>query len=384
MLSAQPRNDFSSEHQQFRETVRRFFRNEVDPHIKEWEKAGTFDPSIFRKAGEYGILQAGIPVEYGGMGGDFVHHAILHEEHGYSLGGSSMGGGFGTDGSSYLIYASGTEEQKKEWLPRYASGEVIAEVCFTEPHCGSDLNAIRTTAKKVGDDYVINGSKMSVTNGSMLTMLPVFAKFESSDGKPASGIFLIDGDMRGVHKSKPIRTIHQGCSVESEVYFEDVRVPANRLLGEDPFGSAMPNILPVLINMRAAQALRFQAAAETAFDLTVDYVKERKAFGQRVFDFQNTQFQLANMKTELTVMRAFLDQCVTKMADGSLTAEESAMAKLAASELEFKVIDRCLQLHGGMGVAHEMPISQLWTGARIHRIFLGTSEIQRQTIARGI
>lgn len=384
MLATQPRKVFTPEHEQFRTTVKRFFRDEVEPNIKEWETAGAFDPAIFRKAGQYGLLQAGIPVEYGGMGGDFMHHAILHEEHGYSLGGASMGGGFGTDGSSYLIYAGGTEAQKKEWLPRYASGELIAEVCFTEPHCGSDIGAIRTVAKPSGGDYVINGSKMWVTNGTLCTMLPVFARIDRPDGKAATGIFLVDADMPGVQKSKPIRTIHQGCAVEAEVFFEDVRVPADRLLGEDPNGNALKNIVPVLVNMRAAQALRFQAAAETGFDLTVEYVKNRRAFGQTVFDFQNTQFQLADVKTELTVMRAFLDQCLLKMREGTLTAEESAMAKLAASETEFRALDRCLQLYGGMGVAHEMPISQLWTAARIHRIYLGTSEIQRQVIARSI
>ncbi|WP_114951629.1 acyl-CoA dehydrogenase family protein [Sphingosinicella terrae] len=382
-LARQERPVFSSEHDQFRETVRRFFRDEVDPHYKAWEKVGIYDPAIFRKAGEYGILQAGIPAEYGGMGGDFLHHAILHEEAGYSLGGISMGGGLSTDSSSYLIFAGGTEGQKREWLPRYASGEVIAEACFTEPHAGSDLRAIRTIARRSGSDYVINGAKMWCTNGVHLNLLLTYALVEKEDGSVGAGIFLVDGDMPGVTKSRPIETIHRGCGAETEIFYEDVRVPADRLLGESQ-GNAMASVLKIITDMRVAQACRFLAGAETAFDLTVDYVRSRKAFGQTVYDFQATQHALAEMKTAIATLRPFVDQCLDKIRHGTLTPAESAMAKLAASETEFSVADRCLQLHGGMGIALETPISGIWATARIHRIFLGTSEIQKNAIAHSI
>lgn len=383
MLSMQERAVFSPEHEQFRQTVRRFFRNEVDPHYKAWEKAGSYPAELFRKAGEYGILQAGIPTEYGGMGGDFLHHAILHEEHGYSLGGISMGGGLSTDSSSYLIYAAGTEAQKKEWLPRYASGEVIAEACFTEPHAGSDLKAITTMAKRDGSDFVLSGAKMWCTNGTLCTLLPVYAKMENPDGSIGAGIFLVDTDMPGVNRSKPIETIHRGCGVEAEIFLDEVRLPADRLIGEGS-SNALRNALGVVTDMRVAQAGRFLAGAEMAFDYTVDYVKNRKAFGQTVFDFQNTQHQLADMMTSICTLRPFVDICLSKIAQGTLTPGESAMAKLATSEAEFSIADRCLQLHGGMGIALETPIAKIWTTARIHRIFLGTSEIQKNAIARMI
>ncbi|GLR67033.1 acyl-CoA dehydrogenase [Acidocella aquatica] len=382
-LGVEGRAIFREDHNQFRKTVRIFFRREIEPNLKEWEKAGMFDPGLFKKAAEYGILQAGIPVEYGGMGGDFLHHAILHEEHGYNAAGASMGGGLGIDGSSYVIWAGGTDEQKREWLPRYASGDCIAEACFTEPQSGSDVAGFRTFAKQDGDDYIVNGSKVWTTNGSMCTMLPTVLKTEMGDGTVGMSIVLIDTDMPGVHVTKGIETLHRGCANEAEVFFEDVRVPRERLLGGRP-GGGFKQVMSVLNDMRVVEASRFLAAAELAFSLTVAYVKDRKAFGQRIFDFQNTQFRLADIKTEIAVNRAFVDQCLVKAIEGSLTSVESSMAKLSASELEFRTVDQCLQLHGGMGYAHAMPISQIWTQARVHRILLGTSEIHRLAIGRSI
>jgi long-chain-acyl-CoA dehydrogenase len=375
------RSIYSEEHLQFRDTVRRFFEREIDPHVREWERAGMFPREIFRKAGQAGLLQAGVPVEYGGGGGDFLHHVILHEQHGYSVAGASMGGGLGIDGSGYVILAGGTEEQKKEWLPRYASGEVVAEACFTEPQSGSDVAGFRTFARKDGSDYVINGHKIWITNGSLCTMLPVVAKTDPDGGSKGMSIFLVDADMKGVSKSRPIETLHKGCANEAEFFFEDVRVPADRLLGGQE-GGGFKHVMSVLNDMRVAEGARYLAAAETAFDLTLEYVKNRKAFGQRIFDFQNTQFRLAEMKTELTVGRAYIDAMLRKVMDDTLTATDSSMAKLWLSELEFRVADQCLQFFGGMGYAHEMPISQIWTHARVHRILLGTSEIHRMAIGR--
>jgi len=383
MSDAPRRRIFSEEHDLFRETVKTFFRKEVEPNVKAWEKIGIFDAGLFRKAADYGLLQAGIPTEYGGMGGDFLHHVILHEEHGASTAGASIGGGLNIDGSGYVIWAGGTEEQKKEWLPRYASGETIAEAVFTEPQSGSDVAGFRTHARRDGDDYIVNGSKIWVTNGSMCTMLPTVLKTELDDGGTAMSILLIDADSPGVRVSKGIETLHRGCANEAEIWFEDVRVPKERLLGGRP-GGGFRQVMSVLNDMRIAEGARFLMAAELGFRLTVEFVRDRKAFGQRIIDFQNTQFVLADIKTELAAARAFIDQCLAKTLDGTLTATESSMAKLHASELEFSVLDRCLQLHGGMGYAHEMPISQLWTFARAHRIYLGTSEIHRLAIGRSI
>jgi acyl-CoA dehydrogenase len=381
----QERPIFSEDHRQFRETVKRFFKKEAEPHLKEWEKRGMFDPGIFRKAGEAGILCAGIPAEYGGGGGDFLHHAILHEEAGYTIAGASMGGGLGIDGSSYIIFAGGTEEQKKEWLPRYASGECIAEACFTEPQSGSDVQGFRTHAKKDGDDYVINGNKIWITNGSMCTMLPVVCRTSDGPGSKSFSILLVDTNMKGVSKGRPIETLHKGCANEAEFFFEDVRVPKERLVGGVE-GNGFKQVMGSLNEMRIAEGARYLAAAELCFELTVEYVKNRKAFGQRILDFQNSQFKLADIKADLMIGRAFVDQCLAKSRhmDGKITAVESSVAKLWTSETEFRVADQCLQLHGGMGYAHEMPISRLWTQARVHRILLGTSEIHRMAIGRSI
>jgi long-chain-acyl-CoA dehydrogenase len=371
-------NVYSDEHLQFRDTVRRFFQREIEPNIKQWERDGTFPRDLFRKAGKAGILQAGVPTEYGGGGGDFLHHVILHEEHGYSVAGASMGGGLGIDGSGYVILAGGSEEQKKEWLPRYASGEVVAEACFTEPQSG-----FRTFARKDGGDYIINGHKIWITNGSLCTMLPVVCKTNPAGGTKGMSIFLVDADMKGVSKSRPIETLHKGCANEAEFFFEDVRVPADRLLGGKE-GGGFKQVMSVLNDMRIAEGARYLAAAERAFELALEYVKNRKAFGQRIFDFQNTQFRLAEMKTELTVGRAFLERMLGKVKSGSVTPMDSSMAKLWLSELEFRVADQCLQFFGGMGYAHETPISQIWTHARVHRILLGTSEIHRLAIGRSL
>ena len=383
MPAAPARRIFTPEHDAFRDTVKTFFRKEIEPNIKEWEKAGMFDAGIFKKAAEYGLLQAGIPTEYGGMGGDFLHHAILHEEHGASVAGASIGGGLGIDGSAYMIWAGGTEEQKKEWLPRYASGETIAEAAFTEPQSGSDVAGFRTFAKKDGDDFIVNGSKIWITNGSILTMFPTVVRMEMEDGTMGLSTLLIDRDSKGLSVNKGIDTLHRGCANEAEVYYEDVRVPKERLLGGRP-GAGFKQVMSVLNDMRIAEASRFIEFAETGFDYTVEFTKNRQAFGSRIIDFQNSQFTLASIKTEISVARAFVDACLLKTLDGTLTSTESSMAKLFASEMEFSALDRCLQLHGGMGYAHEMPISQLWTFARAHQIYLGTSEIHRLAIGRSI
>jgi acyl-CoA dehydrogenase len=372
---------YVEEHLQYQQTVRRFFEREIEPHIREWERAGMFPRELFRRAGAAGILQAGVPAEYGGGGGDFLHHVILHEEHGHSVAGASMGGGLGIDGSGYVILAGGTEEQKREWLPRYASGEVVAEACFTEPQSGSDVAGFRTFARKDGGDYIINGHKIWITNGTLCTMLPVVCKTDPAGGTKGMSIFLVDVDMEGVSKSRPIETLHKGCANEAEFFFQDVRVPAERLLGGKE-GGGFKQVMSVLNDMRIAEGARYLAAADKAFELTLDYVKDRKAFGQRVFDFQNTQFRLAEMKTELTVGRAFLDSMLRKIQTGTVTPVDSSMTKMWLSELEFRVADQCLQFFGGMGYAHETPISQIWTHARVHRILLGTSEIHRMAIGR--
>lgn len=382
-IGLEHREVFTDDHRQFRDTVRRFFLREIEPHYKEWERQGGFPAEIFRKAGAAGILQAGVPEEYGGGGGDFLHHVILHEEIGYSVAGASMGGGLGIDGSSYLILAAGTEAQKHAWLPRYASGETIAEACFTEPQSGSDVAGFRTHAKLDDDGYLINGSKIWITNGNLCTMVPVVCRTETAGGSKGMSIFLVDVATPGVTCGRPIETLHRGCASETEFFFENVRVARERLLGGVP-GEGFKHVMGVLNLMRVAEGARYLAAAELAFALTLEYVRNRRAFGQRVLDFQNSQFRMAELRTELAVGRAFLDQNLEKVKRDRLTAVDASMAKMWLSELEWRVADQCLQLHGGMGYAHASPISSIWTHARVHRILLGTSEIHRVLIGKSL
>jgi len=377
------REIFSEEHDMYRDVVRRFFRNEVEPQLPAWEKVGVYPRELFAMAGEAGILCAGFPEEYGGGGGDFLHHVILHEESGFSLAGAYLDGGLGTDGSAYMIYRAGTEAQKRYWLPKYASGEVIGEAAVTEPGGGSDVAAIRTAAVRDGDDYIVNGSKLYITNGNLCDMILTVCRTGEGSAANALSILLIPTDLPGVSTGGNLRTMARGCGDLAEFFFDDVRVPAENLLGGEE-GGGFIQAMSIFAAMRLAEGARFLAAAELGFKLTLDYVRERRAFGKRIFDFQNTRFKLAEMKTQLSMGRAFVDHCLDKAKDGDVDATEAAMVKLSMSELEGRVLDECVQLHGGAGFMNEYPISKLYTTARVHRLLLGTSEIQKLTIARGL
>lgn len=378
------REVFSEEHDAYRTQVRRFFAKEIEPNVKRWEKEGAWPAELFLKAGQAGILCAGIPTEYGGGGGDFLHHAILYEEHGYSVAGASLEAGLCTDTAAYVILNGGTEAQKQEWLPRFARGEIISEVGVTEPHSGSDVASLRTTAKRDGDDYVINGQKIWISNAPIANMLVVAAQTEPGSGAKGVGMFIVPFGTPGVSVGKPLEMMAKGCGTTGQIFLENVRVPAENVLGGD-IGKGMKDALGTISTARLAMGARMLAACELAFRITVDFVKNREAFGQRVFDFQLTQAKLADMKMGIRVGRAFLDQCMKRAAEtGEIDREDASMCKLWISELEGRIMDECVQLHGGAGFSNEYVISQMYAFARVHRIFLGTSEIQRLTIARSI
>jgi len=375
---------FSAEHETFRATVRRFFQKEVEPNVRQWQKDGFYPAELFTKAGEAGILCAGIPSEYGGGGGDVLHHLILHEEHGYSPAGASLEAGLGTDLTAYVLLNGGTEEQKREWLPRFASGEGIAEVGLSEPGAGSDAKAIKTFARRDGDDYVINGSKMWMSNGPIMSVLFVVAKTEPLNGREQTSMFIVPiKGTKGVTVSKPIELMLKSCGGVAEVFFDNVRVPAANLLGGVE-GRGLTSGLGAITLGRMATAARCIAACELALHMTTQYTKSRKAFGQSVFEFQNTQFKLASMKTEIAVARVFVDEYLKRLSEDKLGQVESAMAKLWTSELEGRVMDECVQLHGGVGFSDEFPISKMYAFARVHRIYVGTSEIMRTIISRSM
>ncbi len=384
MLATQPRKVFTPEHEQFRKTVKRFFRDEVEPHIKEWEKAGAFDPAIFRKAGQYGLLQAGIPTEYGGMGGDFMHHAILHEEHGYSLGGASMGGGFGTDGSSYLIYAGGTEQQKKDWLPRYASGELIAEVCFTEPHCGSDLGAIRTVAKQSGGDYIINGSKMFISNGPIADFIIVLCQTDLTIEPSHRGqsILIVEKGRPGFTAADVGEKMGNKMTPTGELSFNDVRVPISNLVGKE--GQGFYQALRILEEIRVEIAAQALGIAQGAFDRALAYVKQRKQFGRKLIDFQATRHRLSELITRIETARLIVYKAACAIDRDDIDPMLTSMAKMYAARVAVEVADEAIQLHGGYGYMLEYEVERFSSDARLMGIFGGTTEVQKNTIAQGL
>ena len=322
----QDRGIFQEEHHAFRETVRRFYEKEVEPNVSRWEAEGIYDRDIFRKAGEAGILCPGIPEEYGGGGGDVLHHFICYEEHGYSERASGFEG-IDTDSTSYLILSAGTEEQKRRWLPKYAKGEVVVEGAFSEPHSGSDVGSMRTHAVRDGDRYILNGSKIWITNTTLLDLCLVLARTNSEAEPKHFSMFIVDMTLPGISRGKPIQTMHRGPGNLGEIFFDAVRVPADQLLGGRE-GLGLKQGGHSLNLSRVALSARIIASCERALELTLNFVRDRKAFGQRIFDFQNTQFKLTDIKTQIEVGRAFVDKCMLKALNNTLTPAEASMAKL--------------------------------------------------------
>lgn len=371
---------FGPEHEAFRETLRRFLERELAPNMEAWEKAHIVDRGFWRKAGELGLLSPGVPEAYGGPGGDFLHQVIVSEELGRSPAGASAGISLESGLPAMHILAFGTEEQKQRWLPRICAGEVILTVGMTEPHCGSDLQAIRTTAVRDGDDYVVNGSKTYISGGINADLCLLACKTDPKAGAKGISLFLVEADRPGYKRGRNLEKMGMKAGDTAELFFENLRVPASSMLG--PEGGGFAVLMKELPRERLTIAARSLTAAELAFDLTLAFVKERTAFGQRIYDFQNSQFVLADMQTELSVGRAFYEDCLARMLDEGLDNTRSAMAKLWLTELEGRITDRCVQLHGGAGYMSEYPISKLYTSARVRRIFGGTSEIMKYSIAR--
>jgi long-chain-acyl-CoA dehydrogenase len=371
---------YGSEHEAFRETLRRFLERELDPNVEAWEHAHIADRTFWRKAGELGLIAPAIPEAYGGPGGDFLHQLIVSEELGACVGGASVSASIESGLPALHILNFGTEDQKRRWLPAVCAGEVILTVGMTEPHCGSDLQAIRTTAVRDGDEYVINGSKIYISGGINADLCLLACKTDPKAGARGISLFLVESDRPGYRRGRNLSKMGMDAGDTAELFFEDLRVPASSLLGQEGGGFAV--LMKELPRERLTIAARALTAAELALRLTLPFVKERQAFGQRIFDFQNSQFVLADIETELKVGRAFYEDCLERLVTDGLDNTRSAMAKLWLTELEGRVTDRCVQLHGGAGYMTEYPISRLYTAARVHRIFGGTSEIMKYSIAR--
>ncbi|MDD9891303.1 MAG: acyl-CoA dehydrogenase family protein [Gammaproteobacteria bacterium] len=373
---------YNSDHELFRDNARRFFREELEPNIDQWEKEGRLPREFWRKAGENGFHCCGIPEEYGGPGADFMYNMVLSEEVGYAVGGASVGFSVSSDIVAYYLLHSGSEEQKQQWLPKMVSGEAIPSIGMTEPGCGSDLKAVRTIAMRDGDEYVINGQKTFITNGQNCDFVLLACSTDPEAGAKGISLIIVEADRAGFSRGRNLEKIGQKAADTSELFFSDVRVPVSNLLGKEGGGFAV--LMNELPRERITIACRAFAEAQRAYELTVEYVKERKAFGQKISEFQNTQFKLAEIKTDLAVGWSFIDQCLVKIHEGKLTPEEGAMAKLWTTETGNKIVDACLQLFGGYGYMSEYPISRLYVDSRVRRIYGGTSEIMKLVIGRTV
>lgn len=377
-----PRNLFNTEHEAFRETVRKFYAKEVVPNIEKYEQQQHVDRELWNKAGAMGLLCATMPEAYGGSGVDRLYSMILIEEQAYAMD-SSTGFSLHSDIVANYINNFGSEAQKHYWLTRMASGETVTAIAMTEPGTGSDLQAVRTTAVLDGDDYIINGSKIFITNGYLCDMAIVVCKTGNNEkGSANLSLIIVEADRAGFSKGKPLNKIGMKGQDTCELFFDHVRVPKENLLGMEGMGFMM--LMKELAWERMLVAIICQAGAEAALAHTVQYTKERKAFGKTVSSFQNTRFKLAELRTEIDFCRAYLDRCMQLQLEESLGIDAAAAAKYKISEMFSKVVDECLQLHGGYGYMLEYPIARAYLDNRANRIYAGTNEIMKELISRSL
>ena len=359
---------------------RRFFADEFAPHVDAWSADGIMPRQMWNKAGEAGLLLASIPEAYGGAGGTFAHEAVITREMGLA----------GLDSWGFPIHApivapyilhNGTEEQKRSYLPRMASGETVAALAMTEPGAGSDLQGMRTRAERAGNGWVLNGSKTFITNGQHADLVIVAAKTDPSAGAKGISLFLVEAATAGFRRGRKLDKVGMDWADTSELFFEDMRLPASALLGAEE-GRGFAQMMTALPQERMTVAIGAIAMIERALAETIAYVKERQAFGKRILDFQNTQFELAEMKTEATMAKVFVEHCIGRLIEGTLDTATASMAKYRLTDLQCDIVDRCLQLFGGYGYMNEYPIARMFRDARVQRIYAGTNEIMKVLIAR--
>jgi long-chain-acyl-CoA dehydrogenase len=368
----------------FRENVSRFVETEVRPHYEQWETDEIFPRELWNKLGEQGLLAVDIPEEYGGFGTDYRFSMVIAEAFSKAncgaVGGPMM---VHSDIVSHYVLNNGTEEQKQKYLPGMVSGECVGAVAMTEPGAGSDLQGLRTTAKRDGDDYVINGSKTFITNGQHCDVVVVVARTNLEvSGAKGTTLFLVDADTPGFQRGRNLEKIGLHASDTSELFFEDVRVPASAILGELDKGFAV--LMGELQRERLSLAIGAVAAAEGVLAETVEYVKERQAFGAPLASLQNTRFKLAEVATDARIHRAFVNECMELFIKGELDVATVSMAKVSCTEMQGRVADTCLQLHGGYGYMREYGVSRAFVDARVQRIYGGASEVMKELISRSV
>ncbi|ERP91274.1 acyl-CoA dehydrogenase [Alcanivorax sp. P2S70] len=376
-----PRTLFNSDHETFRDTVRKFLEAEAVPNNEEWEKQGVVPREIWLKAGEQGFLCPMVKEQYGGIEADFLYSVVINEEIS-RLGLTGIGWGLHTEIVAPYIQNNGSEFLKEKYLPKMVTGECIGAIAMTEPGAGSDLQGVKTTAVKQGDHYVLNGSKTFITNGQNADIVIVVAKTDPSKGAKGISLFVVDCDSEGFEKGTNLKKVGMKAQDTSELFFQDVKVPAENLLGEEGMGFIY--LMKELPQERLGISIGGLAMAESALEQTIQYVKERKAFGKSIADFQNTQFKIAEMHTKLEVARSYVDRCLELHLKKELDIPTAAAGKYYITDLQCEVIDECLQLHGGYGYMWEYPIARMFADSRVQRIYGGTNEIMKTIIAKAV
>ncbi len=372
---------FDRDHESFRDSVQSFIAKEIEPHYAQWERDGVVPRSVWLEAGRMGMLCPTVPEEYGGPGGDFLHSVIMTEEMARA---GAMAPTFYLQSeivAPYILHF-GTEEQKHHWLPRMASGEVVSAVGMSEPNGGSDLANLSTSAKRVGDEFVVNGQKVFITSGHTADLLVLSCRTNETAGAKGISLLLVDTTTPGFHRGRHLEKI--GCKAQdtAELFFSDMRVPAANLLGEEGRGFSL--LMTELAQERLIQAIRAVASCEAAIGWTIDYVRDRPMFGKTLGEFQNTQFVLAQLHSDVLAQRVFLDRCIELHAQGALDAVDAAKAKMVTTQLQGRVMDECLQLFGGWGYMWEYPIARAFVDARMSRVGGGAIEVMKQIIGRSL
>ena len=374
------RDCYDSDHEIFRDSVRSFFERSLVPNIERFEEQHEVDREFWNSCGKAGFLCPTVPEEYGGLGLDFRYNAVVTEELAYL--GSSASIPLQSDIVADYFVDYGSEAQKHRYLPGMIDGSIVAAIAMTEPGAGSDLKGIKTVARRDGGDWRISGSKTYITSGKHCDVVIVMAKTDPQMGARGMSLFLVDADTPGFSKGRKLDKIGQHTADTSELFFDDVRVPASQLLGEE--GQGFIQIMKLIPQERLSQTIMAQAGAQRAFDEAVNFAAGRSMFGSRLLDMQNTRFTLADHAAHLQVGWAHLDRCINRMANHALTTEEACAAKLWHTEMQWRITDECLQLHGGAGYMNEYTIARLWRDARVQRIYGGTSEVLKEVIGRNL
>ncbi|MDA0795266.1 MAG: acyl-CoA dehydrogenase family protein [Proteobacteria bacterium] len=376
-----PRQLYDSDHEMFRDSVRRFLETEAMPQHEQWEKDGMVSDDIWLKAGEQGFLCPMVPEEYGGVSTDFRYNCIVNEEIARS-GCTGLGWTLHNDISVPYIVRYGSDYQKEKYLPRCVSGELITAIAMTEPGAGSDIQGTKTTAVLDGDHYILNGSKTFITNGQKAGLVIVVAKTDTTAGSKGISLFLVEADFPGFSKGKNLQKLGLKAQDTSELFFQDVKVPKENLLGEE--GRGFIYLMQDLPQERLSIAVGAVANAQAIMEATVTYTKDRKAFGSSVASFQNTQFKLAELAAEVTSAEVFSDRCTELLLEGNLDTVTASKLKLLTTDLQCKVADECLQLHGGWGYMWEYPVCRAFADSRVQRIYGGSNEIMKLIISRDL